>query len=223
MYKLADISVFESLSRGSCGAVFNNAPSGSSRTIPHLADISLFENLIVHNASNIPMTREGYDRLKDELDRLENEELPKVREQVAAARAEGDLSENAEYHAAREKMALLQAKIDELKDRLSRAQIIDIDDVPHDEVRFGATVTVTRKDTGEQKVYTLVGAGDEDPAAGRISVSSPLAKAFLGAKVGDDVAFTTPSGKQREYHIDNISYGDDGGYGSEEENNAEVG
>ena len=203
MHKLADISTFESLYNRSCGAVFN---SGSSR-IPYLANISLFEGLMVHNEGGLPMTRERYNQLKEELRRLEQEELPAVREQVAAARAEGDLSENAEYHAAREKMALIQAKIDELKDRLARAQIIDAGEVSHDEVRFGATVTVTRLDTGEQKEYTLVGYGDDDPSQGRIAVNSPLGKAFLGAKEGGTVTFTTPSGKKREYHIDKISYG----------------
>lgn len=218
MQKLADISVFESLSKAPCGAVFNNAPCGG--ILPHLADISLFENIAVYNIASIPMTRDGYNRLRDELDRLENEEMPKVRDQIAAARAEGDLKENAEYHAAREKQGLLQAKINELKDRLSRAEIIEADDVPHDEVRFGATVTVTRADTGDQKVYTLVGFGDDDPAAGRISVTSPLAKAFLGAKKGEDVVFTTPSGKQRTYHIDDISYGESGS--AEEESDDDI-
>lgn len=231
MYKLADISTFESLSRNPCGVVcnngyqvqfhpVNNVSSVSSGRIPHLADISLFENLAVRNESYIPMTREGYNRLKEEIDYLENVEMPKVRDQIATARDEGDLSENAEYHAAREKLGLLQARLDELKYRLSMAQIVDTDAVPHDAVHFGATVTVTRLDTGEQKVYTLVGFGDDDPSEGRISVTSPLAKALLGAKEGDVVTFTTPSGKQRQYRIDHISYGDE--EVAEDENNEDA-
>ena len=158
--------------------------------------------------ASIPMTREGYNRLKKEIDRLENEEMPKVRDQIATARAEGDLSENAEYHGAREKQGLLQAKIDELKGRLGSAQIIDPADMPQGEIRFGATFTATRLDNSETKTYTLVGAGEDDPSSGKILATSPLAKSFLGKKEGEEAVFTTPRGVKRTYKIESITYGE---------------
>ncbi len=158
--------------------------------------------------ASIPMTREGYNRLKKEIDRLENEEMPKIRDQIATARAEGDLSENAEYHGAREKQGLLQAKIDELKGRLGQAQIINPSDMPQGEIRFGATFSATRLDTKKLVTYTLVGAGEDDPASGKILSTSPLAKSFLGKKEGDSVVFVNPRGIKREFKVESISYGE---------------
>ena len=158
--------------------------------------------------ASIPMTREGYNRLKKEIERLENEEMPKVRDQIATARAEGDLSENAEYHGAREKQGLLQAKINELKGRLGNAEIIDPADMPKGEIRFGATFTAKRLDNNQAKTYTLVGAGEDDPACGKILATSPLAKAFLGKKEGEEVVFTNPRGVKRVFKIESISYGE---------------
>ena len=156
--------------------------------------------------ASIPMTREGYNRLKKEIERLENEEMPKVRDQIATARAEGDLSENAEYHGAREKQGLLQAKIDELKGRLGSAQIIDPADMPQGEIRFGATFVVTRLNDNKTLTYKLVGSGEDDPLKGKILVSSPLAKSFLGKKEGDSAEFHAPSGMIRKFKIESISY-----------------
>lgn len=116
MNALADISLFESFSNSMWGSV-HNAVSDTPRT--GFADIVFFDNLMVYNAASLPVTLEGYQRLKDELSLLENEEMSKVRNQIATAREEGDLSENAEYHAAREKQSLIQTKIYELKDRYS--------------------------------------------------------------------------------------------------------
>ena len=158
--------------------------------------------------ASIPMTREGYNRLKKEIERLENEEMPKVRDQIATARAEGDLSENAEYHGAREKQGLLQAKINELKGRLGNAEIIDPKDMPQGEIRFGATFTAIQLDNNKTKTYTLVGAGEDDPARGKILATSPLAKAFLGKKEGDEAVFITPRGVKRIFKIETITYGE---------------
>lgn len=158
--------------------------------------------------ASIPMTREGYNRLKKEIERLENEEMPKVRDQIATARAEGDLSENAEYHGAREKQGLLQAKINELKSRLGNAEIIDPKDMPQGEIRFGATFTAIQLDNNKTKTYTLVGAGEDDPACGKILATSPLAKAFLGKKEGDEAVFITPRGVKRIFKIETITYGE---------------
>ncbi len=145
-------------------------------------------------SERIPMTREGYARIKKEIERLEKEEMPPVLERIASARAEGDLSENAEYHGAREHQALLKAKIDMLKGRLSNAQIIDPSEMPQDEVRFGATIVVKNLDDDTVSRYTLVGAGDEDFAAGKILSTCPLAQGFLGKKAGDVVEIQVPVG-----------------------------
>lgn len=143
----------------------------------------------------VPMTRKGYDKLKAELDNLETVEMPAVSQRVADARAEGDLSENAEYHGARESQGMLQAKINLLRDKLNRSQIIDTSAVARDEVSFGATVVVKDLDFGDDEVFVLVGAGEEDYDAGKILFTSPLAQGFVGRKVGEKVAIDVPAGK----------------------------
>ena len=153
----------------------------------------------------IPMTQEGYNRLKKEIDRLEHEEMPVILERLANARAEGDLSENAEYHGARESQGLLQAKIDDLKNRLGRAQIIDMSQIPQDEIRFGATIVVKRLNDNKVLTYTLVGSGDEDFDTGKILVTCPLAHGFLGKKVGDTVEIKVPAGI-KNFEVQKISY-----------------
>src|SRR5215472_5918518 len=122
----------------------------------------------------IPMTREGYDKLRADLDRLQNAEMLAVTKRVAAARAMGDLSENAEYHAAREDQGILQAKINELKDRLSRALIVEKSSQPSDAVVFGSRVRVKDLDFDEEETFVLVGPGDEDYDNNRILISSPI-------------------------------------------------
>lgn len=141
-----------------------------------------------------PMTREGYDKLKAEVERLEQVEMPAIAEKIAAARAEGDLRENAEYHAQREAQGLLQAKINLLKTKLARAQIIDPAKLPRDQVCFGATVTVRDVAYGDEEEYTLVGAGEEDYDRGRILVTSPLAQGLLGKRVGERAVIPAPKG-----------------------------
>ena len=157
-------------------------------------------------SDSIPMTSEGYDRLRAELDRLETEEMPVILERLANARAEGDLSENAEYHGARESQGLLQARINELRSKLSRATILDPAQMPQGEVRFGATVKVKRKGGKKPETYTLVGAGEEDYDSGKILVTSPLAQGFLGGKKGDIVTVQLPRGTN-EFTILEVSYG----------------
>jgi transcription elongation factor GreA len=141
-----------------------------------------------------PMTREGYNKLKAEVERLEQVEMPAIAEKIAAARAEGDLRENAEYHAQREAQGLLQAKINLLKTKLARAQIIDPATLPRDQVCFGATVTVRDVDFGDEEEYTLVGAGEEDYDRGRILVTSPLGQGLLGKRVGQRAVIPAPKG-----------------------------
>ncbi len=145
----------------------------------------------------IPMTRTGYDKLKAELAHMESVEMPKLAQRVAAARSEGDLSENAEYHGARESQGLLQAKINLLRDKLARASIVDPSKLPKDEVTFGATVVVKDLDFGDQEVFTLVGAGEENYDDGKINVTSPLAQGLLGKKIGQKVEIPVPAGKMK--------------------------
>ena len=152
------------------------------------------------------MTREGYDKIRAEVERLETEEMPVILERLANARAEGDLKENAEYHGARESQGLLHAKINELKTKLSRATILDPAMMPQGEVRFGATVKVQRKGGKRPETYTLVGEGEEDYDSGKILVSSPLAQGFLGKKKGETVTIQLPN-RTNEFTILDVNYG----------------
>jgi transcription elongation factor GreA len=145
----------------------------------------------------IPMSRSGYEKLKAELDQYENNEMPKIAKRIAEARAEGDLKENAEYHGARESQGMLQAKINMLRDKLSRAQIVDTSALPKDEVAFGATVVVKDLEFGDDETFTLVGAGDENYDEGKILITSPLAQGLVGKKVGQKVEIDVPAGTMK--------------------------
>lgn len=154
---------------------------------------------------SVPMTRDGYNKIKAEISRLENEELPAVTQKIADAREEGDLKENAEYHAQRENQGMLLAKINELKDKVARASIIDPSKLPKDEVVFGCTVTVEDVAYGDEEKFTLVGAGDEDYDAGKILVTSPFGQGLIGKKVGDVAEVDVPAGKLK-FKILNIDF-----------------
>ncbi len=153
----------------------------------------------------VPMTREGYNKIKADVDRLEQDEMPEIARQIGEARAEGDLSENAEYHAARENQGLCQAKINLLKDKLSRASIVDTSKLPKDEVAFGATVKLKDLDYDDEEVYTLVGAGEEDYDTGRILITSPLAQGLVGKKIGETAEIEVPKGTMK-FEILDIQY-----------------
>ena len=142
----------------------------------------------------VPMTQENYNKRRDEVEQLENIEMPKIAEDIALARAEGDLKENAEYHAQREKQGMLQAKINQLNDRLSRAQIVDPQDIPKDKVAFGAKVKVLDLDLDDEEMITLVGDGDEDYDQGKYLITSPLGRGLLGKKVGEMAEIEVPKG-----------------------------
>ncbi len=151
----------------------------------------------------IPMTKEGYDKLKQELDRIKKVERGKNIRDIEEARSHGDISENAEYHAAKERQGFLDAKMRELEHKLSHAQIIDLSKLSNEKVVFGATVTLTDTDSGDPKKYTLVGQEEADLKKGKISVQSPVGKALIGHKVGDIVTIKTPA-KTVEYEIQEI-------------------
>ena len=142
----------------------------------------------------VPMTRSGFNKLKADLERMEGVEMPAIAEKIGAARSEGDLKENAEYHAQREAQGLLQARINVIKSKLSKATIIDPSTLPKDQVSFGATVVVKDVDLGDEEEYTLVGSGEEDYNRSRILVTSPLGQGLLGKKIGDTATIPAPKG-----------------------------
>jgi transcription elongation factor GreA len=145
----------------------------------------------------IPMTRDGYDKLKTELDRLRNYEMLEVTKRVATAREMGDLSENAEYHAAREDQGILQARINDLSDRIARAVIIDPSNLPKDTIAFGSKVTVMDLEMEEEETFELVGPGQENPDKGRILSTSPIGQGLIGRKKGETVEIPVPRGTIR--------------------------
>jgi transcription elongation factor GreA len=155
----------------------------------------------------IPMTREGYEKLKAELDRMQNHEMIEVAKRIATARDMGDLSENAEYHAAREDQGMLQARIDERKDKLARAVIVDRSSLPADTVVFGARVRIKNLDSGAEEVYQLVGPGDEDYDNNKILTTSPRGQGLIGKKAGEIAEVKIPRGTLR-YEILEISFPD---------------
>jgi transcription elongation factor GreA len=156
-------------------------------------------------AEPIPMTRAGYEKLLGELRELETVEEPKLAMRVAAARNEGDLSENAEYHGARESLGMLHARINLLRDKLNRARIVDTNHQPKGQVAFGATVVLKDLEFGDEEVYTLVGAGEEDYENGRILVTSPLAQGLMGRLIGERVEIDVPAGRLK-FEVVDIRY-----------------
>tara|TARA_R110002074_G_scaffold228951_1_gene400494 strand:- start:53 stop:514 length:462 start_codon:yes stop_codon:yes gene_type:complete len=152
------------------------------------------------------MTPGGHKRLAEELRRLKAEDRPAVIRAIAEARAHGDLSENAEYHAAKDKQAFIEGRIAELEDKTSRAEIINpVQMAGTSSVKFGATVKILDEDTEEESIFQIVGADESDIDNGRISVTSPMARALIGKEAGDQVEVNAPSGS-RFYEIVNVEY-----------------
>jgi len=152
-----------------------------------------------------PMTANGFAQLKEELRWRQQEERPRIIEAISEARAHGDLSENAEYHAAKEAQSHNEGRIGELEDLISRAEVIDISKLSGSNVKFGATVTLADEDTDEERVYQIVGDQEADVKAGRISISSPIARALIGKEEGDSVEVQAPGGA-RGYEIVSVKY-----------------
>lgn len=153
----------------------------------------------------VPMTMEGYRKLEAELHRLKVEERPRIIQQIAEARDHGDLSENAEYHAAKDAQGINEAKVAELEDKIARAEIIDPSKLTGTSVKFGATVTLEDEDSGDKVKYKIVGEDEADLREGKISISSPIARALIGKSKGDSAEVTTPRGA-RSYEILKIEY-----------------
>ncbi|MDL2321890.1 transcription elongation factor GreA [Desulfosarcina sp. OttesenSCG-928-B08] len=144
----------------------------------------------------IPMTRQGYQALKKELEHLKSVERPKVIKAIEEARSHGDLSENAEYDAAKERQAFIEGRVSELGYKLGNAEVIDTDNLPRDRAVFACTVVLENVDTGEDVSYQLVGPEESNIEEGRISVTSPLGKAIIGKKPGQEIVLTAPGGKR---------------------------
>ena len=153
----------------------------------------------------IPMTKDGLEKLKSDLEKLKNEDRPKVIRDIAEAREHGDLSENAEYHAAREKQSFIEGKISELENKISRANVIDTSSLDNSKVVFGATVKVTDLNTGTKNVFKIVGADEADIEKNLISISAPLCKAMINKSINDVFEVLTPNGT-KEYQINSISF-----------------
>jgi transcription elongation factor GreA len=142
----------------------------------------------------IPMTAEGHKALDDELRHLKSVERPAVIQAISEARDHGDLSENAEYHAAKDRQGWIEGRVQELEDKLARAQVIDTTKLSGETVKFGATVTVVDEDTDAEATYKIVGDDEADVKSGKISISSPIARALINKETGDVVEVTAPGG-----------------------------
>lgn len=152
----------------------------------------------------IPIRAEGYERLREELKKLKTVDRPEIIKAIAEAREHGDLSENAEYHAARERQSFTEGRLGELEDVISRAEVIDVSRLAGDTVTFGVTVGIADDETDEETSYTIVGPYEADIAQGLISTSSPIARALIGKRVGDNAEVNTPGGSHC-YEIISIS------------------
>src|SRR5690606_5187215 len=153
----------------------------------------------------IPMTAEGYAALDAELKRRKTEERPTVIQAIAEARAHGDLSENAEYHAAKERQAFIETRVAEIEDKIARSQVIDVSKLSGKQVKFGATVNLIDEDSGEKSKYKIVGEDEADVKAGKVSITSPIARALIGKEEGDVVEVMAPGGA-KSYEIVKVKF-----------------
>jgi transcription elongation factor GreA len=153
----------------------------------------------------IPMTAAGYSVLETELKHRQQVERPRIIEQITEARSHGDLSENAEYHAAKETQSHNEGRIAELEDKLARADVIDVSKLSGDTVKFGATVTLIDEDTDKKQVWQIVGEPEANAKEGRISITSPLARALIGKAKGASVEVVTPSGA-KAYEVKKVEW-----------------
>lgn len=150
--------------------------------------------------AKVPMTAGGFTRLQEELKRLKTVDRPAIIRAIAEAREHGDISENAEYHAARERQSFIEGRVLELEDKIARAEVIDVSKLSGKVVKFGATVTLADEETDEETVYQIVGEDEANIGEGRLSVTSPLARALIGKAIGESVEVTTPRGA-RAYEV----------------------
>jgi transcription elongation factor GreA len=155
--------------------------------------------------NKIPMTVEGFNRLHEELKRLKSTDRPAIIRAIAEARTHGDLAENAEYHAARERQSFIEGRLAELEDKIARAEVIDVSKLSGSAVKFGATVTLSDEETDEEQTFRIVGEDEADIRNGRLSVTSPLARALIGKGAGDSVEVSTPRGN-KSYEVMSVAF-----------------
>ena len=152
------------------------------------------------------MTAGGYSRLQEEIKRLKSTERPAIIRAIAEARTHGDLSENAEYHAARERQSFIEGRLAELEDKIARAEVIDTSKLSGSVIKFGATVTLADEETEEEQTFLIVGEDEADVKGGKLSVTSPLARALIGKGKGDSVEVSTPRGN-KSYEVVTVAFG----------------
>ncbi len=156
--------------------------------------------------NKLPMTADGFNRLQDELKRLKSVDRPAIIRAIAEARTHGDLSENAEYHAARERQSFIEGRVMELEDKIARAEVIDVSKLSGSVIKFGANVRLADEETDEEQTFKIVGEDEADIRNGRLSVTSPLARALIGKGKGDMVEVTTPRGP-KSYEVVEVDFG----------------
>jgi len=156
--------------------------------------------------NKVPMTANGFNRLKEELRWRQQEERPRIIEAISEARSHGDLSENAEYHSAKEAQSHNEGRVAELEDVIARADVIDVSKLSGEKVKFGATVVLVDEDTEEERTYQIVGDQEADVKSGLISISSPIARALIGKEVGEAIEVNAPGGA-RGYEIVDVRFG----------------
>jgi transcription elongation factor GreA len=153
----------------------------------------------------VPMTEAGHSAIQEEIKHLKTVERPRIIKAIEEARSHGDLSENAEYHAAKEQQGWAEARVAELEDKLSRAEVIDVSRLSGDTFKFGAKVTLVDEETDHKSVYQIVGEFEADIKQGKLSISSPIARAIIGKKKGDSVEVNTPGGG-KSYEIAKVAW-----------------
>jgi len=156
--------------------------------------------------NKIPMTAEGFNRLREELKRLKTVDRPAIIRAIAEARDHGDLAENAEYHAARDRQSFIEGRVIELEDKVARAEVIDVSKLSGSSIKFGAKVTLADEETEEEQTFQIVGEDEADIKSGRLSVTSPLARALIGKGQGDSVEVATPRGA-KSYEVVTVAFG----------------
>jgi transcription elongation factor GreA len=155
--------------------------------------------------NRLPMTSDGYNRLQEEIKRLKSVERPAIIRAIAEARTHGDLSENAEYHAARDRQSFIEGRLGELEDKVARAEVIDTSKLSSSVIKFGATVTLADEETDEEQTFIIVGEDEADVKGGKLSVTSPLARALIGKGKGDNVEVSTPRGA-KSYEVVTVAF-----------------
>ena len=156
--------------------------------------------------NKIPMTADGYNRLREELKHLKTVDRPAIIRAIAEARDHGDLAENAEYHSARDRQSFIEGRLAEIEDKITRAEVIDVSKLSGSVIKFGAKVTLADEETDEEQTFQIVGEDEADISQGRLSVTSPLARALIGKRTGESVEVATPRGA-KSYEVVTVAFG----------------